>query len=54
MFDRIQMLFERFVGVQGSISVPMSALRPHLRLPSQAETPACWRRIKRVTVVRSH
>lgn len=48
MFDRIQTLFERLVGVPGSISVPMAALRPHRRLPSRAEMPACWRRQKRV------
>ena len=49
MFDRIQTLFERFVGVQGSISVPMSAFRPRAGLPAQSAHPACWRRSKRVT-----
>lgn len=48
MFDRIQMLFERFVGVQGSISVPISAFRPRAMLPAESARPACWRRLKRV------
>jgi len=52
MFDRIQMLFERFVGVQGSITVPMSAFRPRIGLPAQSAQPACWRRAKRVTARR--
>lgn len=50
MFDRIQTLFERFVGVQGNISVPMSAFRQRIGLPAQSARPACWRRTKRVTV----
>lgn len=48
MFDRIQILFERLVGVQGSVSVPLSAFRPPHRLPAFSARPACWRRAKRV------
>jgi hypothetical protein len=52
MFDRIQMLFERFVGVPGIHSAPMSAFRPRTSFPSQMARPACWRRAKRVTARR--
>lgn len=48
MFERIQILFERLIGVQGSINMPLSVFRPPHRLPEYSARPACWRRAKRV------
>ena len=47
MLERIQSLFERFVGVpvypcQRTLPMPS-------RLPENLQRPACWRRSKRVS-----
>lgn len=45
MFDRIQILFERFVGVPAEQLVALPSVR---RLPESMQRPACWRRAKRI------
>ncbi|MBK9446298.1 MAG: hypothetical protein IPO00_09485 [Betaproteobacteria bacterium] len=52
MFDRIQHIFERLVGAPATVTVPLAAFYPKVRLPEHAARPACWRRHKRVTVWR--
>lgn len=49
MFDRIQILFERFVGEPAELVRVMPMLpRSSRSLPPALQRPACWRRHKRV------